>query len=109
VPKRVPVYRPQLYLGGKRDRAPAQQRYDRLKRDPELATFYRSTRWRKLSELKRAEQPLCEMCLVDGLVTKADLVHHLRPVREAMDDALILENLQSVCRPCHARAHTAQD
>ena len=58
-------------------------------------------RWRRLSERKRIEQPLCEQCEADGMVTPATEVHHKIPIAEAPHLRLVWSNLMSVCRTCH--------
>src|SRR6185437_6536452 len=47
--------------------------------------LYSSTAWRRLRKVKLAEEPLCRHCIARG---------------GAPFDAA---NLQSLCRPCHAR------
>lgn len=54
--------------------------------------------WSKLSKAKLAANPVCEMCCH----TLASLVDHIRPVRSRPDLRLCWENLQSLCRSCHA-------
>ena len=41
--------------------------------DLERRKIYMSTRWRKLRDLKIKNDPLCEMCLEDGVVTPAEV------------------------------------
>lgn len=109
-PQRIPSYRPLgADMARKQSVADARRRYDRTSRDPELRAFYSSGRWTKLSKLKRELTPLCELCTAEGLVTPADMVHHTKPVRESMSDALVLELLQSLCNACHARTHAQRD
>jgi len=60
-------------------------------------------RWRRLSELKRQEDPLCEECEREGMVTPATEVHHIIPVRLAPMMRLSWSNIVSVCKACHER------
>lgn len=57
--------------------------------------------WRKLSESKRANDPLCEHCLRHGRTTPASEVHHIIPITTAPRLRLDYDNLMSVCHPCH--------
>jgi 5-methylcytosine-specific restriction enzyme A len=60
-------------------------------------------RLRRLSQLR--EQPLCAMCLQDGRVTAANVVHHITPHKG--DWAAFCQiPLQSLCKRCHDE-HTA--
>lgn len=64
-------------------------------------------RWRRVRLLHLRNNPLCRMCLLDGVVTAATMVDHIVPIAdggEKLDD----DNLQSLCRDCHARK-TADD
>lgn len=63
--------------------------------------FYQSTEWRKLRALKLNEQPLCEECLRNGKLVKAQMVDHIIPINRG-GAALDIENLQSLCNRCHA-------
>ncbi len=64
------------------------------------------SRWDKLKALKKRSAPLCEECLKKGRVTPAYMIHHITPINEggAMYD---FDNLESVCRDCHAVLHGA--
>ena len=63
-----------------------------------------STEWDKLKAMKKRESPLCEVCLQEGRLTPAEMVHHKVPLREG-GELLDMGNLVSVCRACHARLH----
>ncbi|MEW6047007.1 MAG: HNH endonuclease signature motif containing protein [Bacillota bacterium] len=54
--------------------------------------------------MKRQADPLCELCLAEGRVTPAEMVHHKVPLREG-GELLDMGNLVSVCRACHAKLH----
>jgi hypothetical protein len=56
---------------------------------------------------KFASQPLCELCLSEGCVHLAEVVHHLT---EHHGDKVrffhvSLDDLQSLCRPHHEKLH----
>lgn len=57
--------------------------------------------WRRLSERKRAIDPLCERCADRGSVTPATEVHHVRSIASAPHLRLEISNLMSVCHACH--------
>ena len=70
--------------------------------------FYHSNQWIKTRKAKLMEQPLCEVCLAQGRMTKADMVHHHKyELREpgGWEHRLSLDNLQSICYTCHNGIH----
>lgn len=79
--------------------------------DEERRKIYKSTRWRKLRELKIAQQPLCEMCLKEGKTTIAEDVHHIESFMLTDDHmrrmalAYDYENLMSICKMHHQMIH----
>ena len=77
-------------------------------------TFYSSKAWKDCREsYRKSRQGLCEVCLAQGILTPAEIVHHkieINPVN-INDPTVTLswENLQCVCRECHAKAHGATE
>lgn len=76
----------------------------------ERSRDYAMTQWRKLRELKRMSDPLCEMCLREGKTTPGDEVHHIRSFtnlegEERIATLLDYGNLMTVCKRCHQRIH----
>jgi len=65
------------------------------------ARGYGST-WDRLSIRWRRAHPLCQACESAGRITAADLVDHIVPVHVAPDRVHDLDNLQGLCRSCHA-------
>ena len=61
--------------------------------------------WRKVRELKLAQDPLCEICESQKIVKTADLVHHIIPIDECPDLRLVMSNLMSVCTEHHEEIH----
>lgn len=59
--------------------------------------------WRRVRAEKLWDQPCCEDCLDEGLVTPAVEVHHLVKVRNAPHLRLEMENLRSLCKSHHSR------
>lgn len=64
--------------------------------------FYQSTAWRKLRKEKLRKNPICEQCIRIGLIIPAQVVDHIVPINKG-GAALDIDNLQSLCNPCHNR------
>lgn len=60
-------------------------------------------RWRRLSAIVAAEEPLCRMCLIAGKVTPREHTDHIIPIEVNPALKYVRENLQSLCRSCHTR------
>jgi len=58
--------------------------------------------WRKVRGLWLAMNPLCADCLQNGRAVPAKEVHHVAKVCKEPEKRLDLDNLMSLCRPCHA-------
>ena len=75
--------------------------------------FYSSKAWQRTREsYAKSKRNLCEVCLAKGIITPAEIVHHkieLTP-QNITDPSITLsfDNLQCVCRECHAAAHGAR-
>ena len=72
--------------------------------------FYNSKAWyRTRTAYARSRKYLCEICLAKGIYKAADIVHHkIHLTPENINDPKITlnwENLQCVCRACHAEVH----
>ncbi|ASA22094.1 endonuclease [Paenibacillus donghaensis] len=80
--------------------------YDRYKRDKGSRAFYRSTAWEtaRVQALIR-DNYLCQHCIKRKKLTPADMVHHIKPLSDYPDLALVLENLLSLCNGCHNKEH----
>ena len=62
---------------------------------------YNTKRWRTVRGLVLQGNPLCVNCEATGLITVAQMVDHIEPVRlggEFWDTS----NLQPLCNSCHA-------
>lgn len=78
----------------------------------ETDPFYKSAAWRRAraSALMR-DHYMCVECIAAktrGVICKpraADLVHHIKPLKEYPELALELDNLMSLCNRCHNRLH----
>lgn len=73
---------------------------------------YNTTAWQKLRKSYIKLQPLCEKCLEKGTVRAAENVHHKRSpfIAGEINYSLLLDpdNLQSLCRECHAEIHNRE-
>lgn len=61
--------------------------------------------WKRLSETYRAENPLCEDCLEEDLLTPSEEVHHLISIQDRPDLIMNRSNLRALCKDCHRRTH----
>ena len=64
--------------------------------------FYHTSAWRRL-RVKALERDhyLCKNCLRNHRITTATEVHHILPVDDHPELALVLDNLESLCWDCH--------
>ena len=72
--------------------------------------LYNSRRWKECREAyAKSVGYLCEECLSKGLYTPGEIVHHKIPLTpDNIDDpsiALSFDNLELLCRECHAEKH----
>ena len=68
--------------------------------------FYKTRKWeRKRLAILRRDKYLCRECRRYGRTTPANTVHHIYPLGERPDLALVSENLVSLCPKCHERMH----
>lgn len=65
-------------------------------------SFYNSTKWRKYSKDIRRKEPLCRMCVGEGKTVLATMVDHIIPIL-AGGDKWVRNNLQPLCKKCHAK------
>lgn len=77
-------------------------------------TFYSSKAWKDCRRAyRKSVRGLCERCKAKGIVKAGEIVHHkiyLTP--ENIQDptiALNWDNLELVCRDCHAEEHIAKE
>lgn len=72
--------------------------------------FYHTKAWKHTREAyARSVNGLCERCLKRGEYRKGEIVHHIVHLSPAnIDDPAVtlgFDNLQLVCRDCHAELH----
>lgn len=80
--------------------------YDKYKRDKEARSFYKSKAWAKCRVLAlQRDNHLCQECFRNKKINNADLVHHIKELRDYPDLALDIDNLESLCNSCHNKEH----
>ena len=72
--------------------------------------FYSSEAWNRCrAAYRKSVAGLCENCLKKGIYTPGEIVHHkihLTPANiETPETALAWDNLELLCRECHAAVH----
>lgn len=72
--------------------------------------LYGSKAWKNTRKAyAKSRGGLCERCLKKGLIIPGEIVHHRRHITAANVDkpeiTLSWENLELVCRECHAEIH----
>ena len=63
--------------------------------------YYHSKKWKALRMQVLREEPMCRECKANGVVTEATVVDHILPARLG-GGFWDRDNLQSLCRKCHA-------
>jgi hypothetical protein len=68
---------------------------------------YNHRKWRRLRRRKLAESPLCEVCLAEGRVHPAEVIHHVVDHGGSVTKFFLvsLDGLQSLCREHHEKLH----
>ncbi len=69
---------------------------------------YQDKRWSRVRAVKFSDNPLCEQCLLKGIVTITQEVHHIIPIDVYhLDEELAfdIDNLMSLCNECHSKIH----
>ena len=77
---------------------------------PWAESFYKSKRWQECrNAFARSRSGLCEECRKKGLIVPGGAVHHKIPLtRENITNpeiSLSWDNLELLCRDCHAARH----
>ena len=75
--------------------------YDRWRGSPASRGYDADWRRVRLQALER-DRHLCQDCLLRKILTPAEEVHHVIPIELAPHLRLELDNLRSLCKPCHS-------
>ncbi len=70
---------------------------------------YGTPQWRGLRAAKLSAQPLCEACLRREVVEPATVVDHIVAISKGGDPFPPLDQLMSMCEPCHNAKTNAVD
>ncbi len=83
------------------DRADARRRYDAKRRQtrPSVA-WYKSPAWKVRKRDQRAAQPLCELCLADGVTRLMAIVDHHPPHNDDWTQ-FFTGRVRSLCKHHH--------
>ena len=78
---------------------------------PYAEKFYKSQGWKRTREAyARSRGGLCERCLAKGKYVPGEIVHHkVHLTPDNINDPTVTlswDNLELVCRECHAEEHT---
>lgn len=80
------------------------KQYERLQRDTTTLKIYKCKRWLDLRQKALVRDNfLCVHCLKNGIETMAKEVDHIIEVLDDVTLAYELNNLQSLCVPCHRK------
>jgi 5-methylcytosine-specific restriction protein A len=64
--------------------------------------------WQRLRLVQLGREPLCRHCKARHLIEPAVEVDHIVPIKAAPELRLDIDNLQSLCKSCHARKTLAE-
>ena len=76
-------------------------------------SFYNSKRWKNTrNAYMKSVSNLCEKCRAAGLIVPAEIVHHKVHIEpDTINDpnvSLSWDNLEALCRNCHAAQHETE-
>jgi 5-methylcytosine-specific restriction enzyme A len=64
---------------------------------------YNTANWQRLRTLKLQENALCELCFKQQRLVIAEAVDHIVSINAGGDPFPALDQLMSLCTPCHNR------
>ena len=68
--------------------------------------FYHSQQWQRMRQrILRRDAYMCQNCKRYGKQIEAVEVHHIQHLEDCPELALDPDNLISLCRKCHRKAH----
>ena len=90
---------------------PTAWRCKSIQQQKDKQEIYNSKEWAELRIAKYRANPVCELCLKEGVSHATDAIHHIHPIEESSTKeemrkwAFMWSNLLSVCRYHHAKIH----
>lgn len=67
---------------------------------------YDDTHWKRVrAAVLRRDGYQCRRCRRFGRIRQAEIVHHIKPAESFPELAYKADNLISLCRECHNKAH----
>ena len=90
----------------------SRKQYDkqRFNNDKEVRRTYNTSRWKTIrKQTLIRDNGLCLYCLHNGMYTKATLVDHFIPIRDAYEDRYDQNNLVSACNKCNTTKAIDED
>ncbi len=81
----------------------------RIDNRPSSAQRGYDARWRSARELFLANEPLCRNCMLQNIITGADVVDHIIPHRGDQELFWDQTNWQPLCYSCHSIKTTTID
>ena len=97
---------PECALKVAQERQEKDTRYKFYRQDIREQAFYISKEWLRVRKIALARDHfLCQHCLKDKQVTAADVVHHIKELKQFPELALTLDNLLCLCNACHNTVH----
>ena len=80
--------------------------YNKYIRDKESQSIYNSMAWKKVREaVISRDNDICRLCFDNGRITKKDLIHHIEPVKDNIQQVYNINNLICLCNKCHTKVH----
>lgn len=72
----------------------------------DVSKFYNSYEWQKTREaVRERDHNECQMCKAKGKYSTAEVVHHIKHLKDRPDLRLDMDNLISLCNECHNDIH----
>ena len=95
--------------GKNQPRRDADKAYNEKRKNDPTEKPIHTARWQKVRLIKLTQDPLCQECIKQGHTRAAQQVHHVIPRAIRPDLTFVMENLMSVCVPCHNRIEKGKD
>lgn len=76
--------------------------YETYQRDKDVKVKY-GRNWKLIRDKYMETHPFCERCFKNGVLVKAEHVHHKVPLNDGGSNEV--ENLEALCKPCHSKEH----